>query len=137
MCVTGEDKGMIWLPRTYAQIHSALAYLPPHKVEENKIVVPSTKVEKRNLHKERANAQELREMIEATFPDEGTSDAKRRNAVARGIAGTKWLVLVPAVCYRGYTFKDVINHLWAQSRDLENELAYNIDFNKNREEEIK
>jgi hypothetical protein len=130
------DKGMIWLPKTYAQIHTALSYLPPHKVKENKVEIPK-KVKKRNLYKERANAQELREMIEATFPDKGTADAKRRNAVARGVAGTKWLVIVPAVCYRGYTFKDVINHLWAQSRDMEDELAYNIDFNKNREEEIK
>jgi len=133
------DNGMIWLPRTYAKIHSALAYLPPHKIEEVKVEIPDKKIEKkdRNIHKERASAQELKEMIDATFPDEGTEDTKRRNASARGIAGKKWLVLIQAVCYRDFTPRDVINFLWAQSREQEDKPAYHIDFTKMRKDVIK
>jgi len=131
------DNGRVWLPKGFVHIYSAMGYLPPKRFEEIRIETPVKKSKKgvvRNLHKERANAMDLRRWIhEVKFADEGTPEQRASNQVARGIAAREWLKLVWAVSYLGWTHLDVLNYLYAKSRGKEDEEAYNLDFTISRE----
>lgn len=129
---TWGDRGRVWLPKGFTKISSAIAYLPPDATEELEITQPTPIEVPRNLHQERANAQALKAMIDVKFPANVEKEAAILNAKARGIAGAQWLVLVPAVTYRGWTFTDVINYLYARSRNKVSEDAYNFVFNHTR-----
>lgn len=126
------DKGRVWIPKDNIILFSAIGFMPPRRAEEIRIEKVPEKAKKdirRNLHRERANAWDLRRWIEEVyFKDDGETAERTMNAVARGIAGREWLVLVWAVSYLGWTHKDVINYLQARSRGLEKEKAYNLDF---------
>ena len=111
------DKGMCWMSRNYSFFYSPIAIIPPKKAEDLKIKKEVAEIkERRNLHKERANAWELRRWIdEVWFKDEGTEARKTTNRVARGIAGREWYVLVKALAYFGWTMKDIHSYLAAHA----------------------
>ena len=126
------DKGMVWMPRNYSHLFTAIAYVPPIKVKDLKIKKDVAEIqEKRNLHKERANAWELRRWIdEVWFKDEGTPKIKTRHAVARGIAGREWYVLVKALSYFGWTMKDIKNYLTAHAEGKTDAPEYSYDLSQ-------
>ncbi len=132
------DKGMAWLPRNFAHFYSPIAVIPPIKerdleIEKDVEVV----IEKRNLHKERANAQELTAMVKVKFPEVGDVEANANNIVARSLFGKKKIMFTKAVSYLGWDFTDVINYLYAHSRGKTKEDAYNLNFKILREDYFK
>ncbi len=98
------DGGMAWFPRNFAYFYTAIAYLPPVKEKDLGIKKEVAEIkEPRNLHKERANAWELRRWIdEVWFKD---------NPKARGVAGREWYVLVKALTYFGWNMNDIKKYI--------------------------
>lgn len=126
---TWGDKGRVWLPLGFFRFGSAgIAYLPPEKTEQIGVVVPEKVAVERKLHLEKANAEALRDLIYEKFPLNVEKEAQNANLLARGLAGRNWLVLVPAITYRGWTMNDVVNWLYAHSRNKTSVKAYNLDF---------
>lgn len=123
------DKGRVWLPKKYAKLYSGVAYIPPVL---DSIPHPTPIETPRDKHLEKSRAEALRATIEEKFPLNVSEKDRLFNLKARGIAGTEWLVLVPGVVYRGWTFTDVVNYLYARSRNKVNTKAYNLNFNKNK-----
>jgi hypothetical protein len=106
------DKGMAWLPRNYAYFYTGIAYVPPVKERDLGIKKEVKEIkEPRNLHKERANAQELARWIKEVW---FVNDKK-----ARGVAGKEWYVLVKALSYFGWTMSDIKRYLTARSKGKE------------------
>jgi len=124
------DKGITWLPKGFVKISTAIAYLPPEVSTD--IVKPPVLDKPRNLHRERANAQELQAMIDVKFPLNVDAKNRELNAAAIALKARMWLVLVQAVCYRGWTYIDVVNYLYAQSRGRTTTKAYKLDFTKDK-----
>lgn len=120
------DKGRIWIPRKYLRISAGIAMIPPEKV-----IMPE-KIEERDYELERYKASLLRKAIYEKFPLNVSDSALKTNTIARSLAGTQWLLLVQAVSYREYTNTDVINYLYARSRNKTSTKAYSFDFTKNK-----
>ena len=120
------DKGMAWFPRNYAFFYSPIAVLPEKKTEDLEIKKKVADIkEPRNLHKERANAWELRRWIdEVWFKDEGTEEQRLVRRTARGIAGKEWYVLVKALSYFGWTMRDIHAYLAARANKQTKARAY-------------
>lgn len=123
------DNGMCWLPREHAYFYSPIAIIPDKKAQDLKIKKEVVTIkEKRNLHKERANAWELRRWIdEVWFKDEGSEAQKTSSRVARGIAGREWYVLVKALSYFGWTMKDIHEYLKSHATGRVNARSYNYN----------
>lgn len=113
------DHGRIWIPRELLKISAGIAYVAPLP----KPVAPDST---RDEHLEKYTASELRKVIYAKFPLDIASEV---NTTARSLAGRLWLVLVQGVSYRGWTNTDVINYLYAHSRNMTDTKAYSFDFN--------
>ncbi len=135
------DNGMIWIPRNYSHLYTGIAYVPPDKETELKIdkeIKAEIKITERNIHKERAIAYDLRRFIdEVWFENIGTEEQRTANAVARGIAGRRWYVIVKAVTYFGWKYSDVKNYLYAHSRGKTETKAYELDFSIKRSDYFK
>lgn len=129
---TWGDKGRVWLPKGFFKISSAVAYLPPDKTSELGVVTLLPVEEKRNKHRERANAEELRAIIEAKFPLNVEERAKQVNLRARELKEREWLLLWSAVTYRNWSFTDVVNYLYAHSRNKTETKAFSFDFTKHK-----
>jgi hypothetical protein len=125
------DKGRIWLPARFVKVSSGIAYLPPQKTVEKEIKKPEPVVT-RDVELEKLKAKELRKLIYEKFPMVGKAEPNANNVAARSLAGRSWLLLVQAVTYRGWTYTDVINWLYAQSRGKKNTKAYSLDFTKHK-----
>jgi hypothetical protein len=121
---TWGDKGRIWIPVAHIRGITGIGVLPPEQV-----VVPP-KVENRDYYLEVHKASDLRKVLYEKFPLDVNSKAQAAKTVARSWAGRNWLVLVQAVCYRGWSNTDVINFLYALSRGKKDTKAYSFDFNK-------
>lgn len=128
--------GITWLPRGVT-LGMSIGFIPKEKEITFEIEKPA-KVQKedvvRNIHKERANVQELEAFMKNKFPLD-VPDPKA-NKKAWAYFESKKLILNWGVCYNGYSFEDVINHIYAVSRNKVEELAYKIDFTQKRESQI-
>ena len=132
------DEGKVWMPRNYSYFYSPIAVIPSLKAQDLEIKKPIPLAQsERNKHKERANAQELTALTEVKFPKVGDPKANGQNAIARSIFGKEKLVFINAVCYLGWTFTDIINHLYARSRSKIDDKAFKLDFTLKRGEQIK
>lgn len=118
------DKGRIWIPRKYLKISAGIAYY-----SKEKIVVPP-KPEVRDVYLEKFKASELRKALYEKFPLNVSAGSAAANTMARAYAGRTWLVLVQAVSYKGWTITDVINALYAISRNKTESKAFSFDFNQ-------
>jgi len=125
---TWGDKGRIWLPKGFFKISSAIAYLPP----DSGVIVPEPVEVPRNSYREKANAQELQAMIDLKFPLNVDAKNAGLNKNAIMLKERMWLLLVQAVSYRGWTFIDVVNYLYARSRNKTGTKAYDLDFTKQK-----
>lgn len=131
------DKGMVWIPRNFSVIYTAIAYIPEEVEKDLKIVKTTVEIPVRDLHKERSNAQELRAIIDSTFPNVPDVKANTQNILARSIGGREWLAIVKAVVYLGWSFTDVLNYLYAKSRGKTDSEAYSLDFTVSRDQFFK
>lgn len=128
---TWGDRGRIWLPRGF-NIQSAIGYLNNEETQQTGVQKPTEAIENRDVYLEKSKALALRNDIYAKLPLNVNEGAQNANNKARGIAGRMWLVLVQAVTYRKFTNTDVINFLYAQSREKKNTKAYSFDFTHNK-----
>lgn len=119
------DKGRAYLPQGFARLASGLGVIRGVEIPKP-IEMPLV----RNKFQEKADAERLKTIIYATFPLNVEASKRKMNEFARGFAFKNWLIICPGVTYKGWTDKDVINYLYSRSRDMVNEKAYNLDFNK-------
>ena len=124
------DRGRVWMPKGFIQISGLNAYLPPSDTVALEIETPTTKPAERNILLEKLKAQELRQMLEKFFPLEVQEGARKANFEARSLAGRQWLLIVPAVTYRGYTVVDIKNYIYSRSRGKKDSKAYSFDLTK-------
>lgn len=129
---TWGDKGRIWLPKGFFKIQSGMDYLPPESTAKIEIKKPTAVVLERDYNLEKSVADNLRKAIYKEFPLDVPGDAGRKNFDARSLMGRMWLELPMAVCYRHWTNTDIVNFLYARSRNMVNSPAYSLDFNKER-----
>jgi len=125
------DKGRVWLPKGFFDPRSAIAVLNTIERDALDILIPVPEKD-RNIFKEKFAADELRRILYAKFPLSVAHGAKTANNEARALAGRMWLLLVQAVTYRGFTNTDVINFLYARSRNKTATKAYSLDFSKTK-----
>ena len=130
------DKGMCWMPRNYSFFYSPISIIPSIKQVDLDIKKPIWN-NVRNLHKERANAQELTALVQIKFPRVGNLTSDTQNNIAQSIFGKEKLLFINAVSYLDWKFTDVINHLFARSRSKVEEDAYKLNFTVPRKEWFK
>lgn len=125
------DNGRIWLPKGFFKISAAIAYLPPEVVKKVELVIPD-KMPNRDYVKEKYMAQEIRRAVYAKFPLDVNLKAAKANEVARALMGSQWLLIVQAITYRGWTITDLVNFLYARSRNKTDSKAFNLDLSQNK-----
>lgn len=133
---TWGDKGRVWLPRGFFKIQSAMAYIAPQKPLSDEIKKPTSVPDEKNSYIEQANAVLLRRMLLKDFPLDVNLPAQEANMAARSLAGKLWLVLPKAITYGGWTVVDVRNWLWARSRNLAKNKAFDLDFTSVRPKKL-
>ena len=126
------DEGLVWIPRKYTKIYTAIGWIPPEVKKELHIKTETVPIENRDEAKERANAQELQAFVDLTFPPVGDAKLNTQNSLAHSIFAREKVTIVKAVCYLGWTFRDVVNYLNARSRGKTTTKAYSLDFTKPR-----
>ena len=124
---TWGDKGRIWIPRSILKISSGIAFVAPIQIS-----IPKPVDVVRDIHLEKYKASELRKILYDKFPLNVEAGSQDANTVARALAGRMWLVLVQAICYRGWTTTDVINWAYSQSRNKKDSKAFIIDFTQQK-----
>lgn len=120
------DKGRIWIPCDFLKISTGIAILPDPNIPKMEYV------EERDVEKEKYIASVLRKKIYEVFPLNVNPNAVKTNTIARSYAGRNWLMIVQAVTYKGWTVTDIINHLYALSREKTWTKAYNLDLTKTK-----
>jgi len=110
------DNGLIYLPKGFVRLTAGMGFLPEARVS---LPVPLPASIKRNVHRERANAMDLKQWVYQTFPE---------GSYGRNVNMRHWLRLVRGITYYGWTIKDALSFIEAQSTSNVGDPSYSYNF---------
>lgn len=84
-------------------------------IVNEKIIKPEIKFT-RNIELEKQKALEMQKELYKSFAPYDK---------ARNVAGLEWLLIIQSICYRNYSYKDIINYCYAKSRSKD--IPFNLE----------